>query len=362
MLFGLVLAAVACDVAQFIQDPKPRLVETWNLPASSSTISVGKLLPTGVAIYSTPASTPPDSIAFSVSIASTTISRVLGPDCPQCVTLNGTSAPKPSFVLNATNSTPLPNNVVSGAITGGQVTLNITNNLSFDPLYINTAPGATTQGDMLITIRSGSMVLGTDSVRGSVTNQLPPGAVMNRTIPLSSGVATTNVTADLVFKSPLGDHNVPINANSTINASFGVPSLRVGNVRINVPNTNITPGAPTDLPKDLDPSMTKRVIKGALEMTVTNPFGVTGNLSARFAYGPAPAQTLTKPFALPGGAAPQVASVSFDSTEMVNIFSGKPTSLTMTGAVASTVPITVTPKQAVVISNRLILSIRVGGT
>ena len=145
-LFGLMLGVAACDVAQFIQDPKPRLVQTWNLPASSSTISVAKLLPAGVSIYSTPASNPPDSIGFSVTISSTTISRVVGSDCATCVTLNGTNAPKPSFTLNATNSTPLPTNVVSAAITGGKVLLAITNNLSFDPLYINTGEARGARG------------------------------------------------------------------------------------------------------------------------------------------------------------------------------------------------------------------------
>lgn len=360
-LFGLMLVVAACDVAQFIQDPKPRLVQTWNLPASSSTISVAKLLPAGVSIYSTPASNPPDSIGFSVTISSTTISRVVGSDCALCVTLNGTNAFKPQFVLAANNSTPLPANVVSAAIIGGQVTLAITNNLSFDPLYVNTGPGTPPQGFMALTIRSGSLVLGVDTVRGSVTSQFAPGAIMNRTIPLTTGVATTNVTADMVFNSPVGDHNVPINANGTVNAGFAIPTLRVGNVRINVPTTNITPGTPTDLPDDLESSMTDRVIRGALEMTITNPFGVTGNLTARFADAAAPALAVTKIFALPSGATPQVASVSFDSTEMANIFKGNPTSLTMTGAVTSAAPITVTPKQAVSISNRLVLAIRVGG-
>ena len=380
LLFGLALVVVGCDVVQFASDPKPRLVQTWNMPASSSTISVAKFLPTGVSIYSTPATNPPDSIGFTVSIASVNISQVLGTTtsgCTACVPLNGTNAIKPAFVLTANNAAALPNNVVSAAVLQGQVTLSITNNLTFDPLYVNTGGGSPPQGNMIITIRSGTLVLGADTVLGAATTTtvggkvvstpFPPspaaGSTLTRTINLSTGVVTTNMTADVVFNSPVGDHTVPIDINKTVNASFAIPTFVVGNARINVPLTNITPGAPTDLPKDLDESLTKHVISGSLEMSITNPFSVTGNLNAQFKFGPAATDTVLKTFALPSatGTTPQVRTISFDSTSMAKIFQGTPTSLTLTGGVSSSGPLTVTPKQQVVMSNRLILSVRIGG-
>src|SRR4029077_15915905 len=140
LLSGLVLAVVGCDVVQFASDPKPRLVETWNMPASTTTISVAKFLPAGVSIYSTPATTPPDSIGFAVNINTVPITQVLGTPtsgCTACVPLNGTTSNKPAFVLTAANATSLPNNVISAAVLTGQVVLVITNNLTFDPIYVN---------------------------------------------------------------------------------------------------------------------------------------------------------------------------------------------------------------------------------
>jgi hypothetical protein len=373
LMSGLILAVVGCDVVQFASDPKPRLVETWNMPASNSAISVAKFLPSGVSIYSTPATTPPDSIGFTVTIASVGISQVLGTassGCTACVPLNGTNAIKPAFILNANNATALPSNVVSAAILSGQVALSVTNNLTFDPLYVKT--GAGSQGFMVITIKSGTAVLGADTVTGAATNTLvggklvsgpfAPGTTLPRTINLTTGTVTGNVTADVVFDSPVGDHLVPINVNSTVNATFGIPTLVVGNVRINVPLTNITPSAPTDLPKGLDPGITDHVVSGALEMAITNPFAVSGTLSAQFKYGPLATDTVLRTFALPAATTtPQVRTVAFDSAAMVKIFKGDPTVLTMTGGVSSTAPLTVTPKQQVVITNRLILGVRLGG-
>ena len=370
---GLALAVVGCDVVQFASDPKPRVVETWNMPASTSSISVAKFLPTGVNIYSTPASNPPDSIGFTVTIATVNISQVLGTTssgCTACVPLNGTNAIKPAFVLNANNATPLPANVVQAAILSGQVALSITNNLTFDPLYVKTGGG--TQGTMVITIRSNSLVLGADTVTGAATNTVvggklisgpfPQGATLPRTIALSTGNVMGSVTADVVFNSPIGDHTVPIDISKTVNATFGIPSLVVGNVQINVPLTNITPGAPTDLPKDLDAGITDHVVSGALEMAITNPFTVAGTLNASFKYGPLVTDTVLRSFALPASTAtPTKRTVSFDSASMVKIFKGNPTSLTMTGGVSSAAPLTVTPKQQVTITNRLILGVRMGG-
>jgi len=382
LLPGLFIAVAGCDVIQFASDPGPRLVQTWNLAASSSTIGVDKFLPAGVTIYSTPPANN-DSIGFSVTVNNVAISQVLGTTtsgCTACVALNGTNAIKPAFTLTANNATPLPSNVVSAAVLNGQVQLNITNNLSFDPLYVNTGGGSPPQGSLVITIKSTqscgaatcSVLLAADTVVGAATvtsvggrvvaSPFAPGTTLARTIQLQTGNVTTNVTADVVFTSPAGDHLVPINVNSTVNATFGIPQLVVASVLINVPSTNITPSTPTNLPADLDESMTDHVIRGTLEMTIANPFAISGNLNAQFQYG-TPAQVVTKAFALPASTAttPQVRALSFDSTEMANIFKGNPTVLTMSGGVSSAAPLTVTPKQKVSISNRLILAIRVGG-
>lgn len=389
-LFGLVLSVAACDVAQFALDPKPgtgpRLVQTWNFPASSTTISVASILPAGVTIYSTPASNPPDSSAFTVSISNFNFTpRRLGDDCGTCQALNGTTTTKPAFVIVSGSSSNLPTNVVSAAVTGGTLTYTVTNNFSFDPLRVSTTAG-NPQGFMVIVVRSGSLVVGRDSVNGA-TQALPAapaaGSVLTRTISLQSGNVTGALAVDLTLTSPIGDHNEFINANgtlattATLNTPTAQPTLLVANVRINVPNVPMTTQEPTPLPDKLDKNLTEHVISGAIEMTITNPFAVAGTLSARFAYGTQPAENVTKTFALPTTASPQVREIPFNGTEMRLILCGGPpmqdffrlvqcpqtttTTLTMTGGVTSAAPILVTPKQAVTISNRLVLTVRVGG-
>jgi hypothetical protein len=368
-LLGLVLVVAACDVVQFVSDPKPRLVQTWNLPASKTTISVASLLPTGVQIFSNPGTN--DSSAFQIDIAAAGFQQRLGNDCQTCNSLNGTNAIKPQFTLQATRTSALPANVVSASVVSGQVTLVMTNNLSFDPLYVTTG-GATPQGFLVLTMSSNTQGLVVDTIFGGPTvgatasgkliTPFAPGTQITRNYTLPTALVANSISADLVFSSPTGDHLVPINASSTVNATFSIPTLRVGSVRINVPGTTMNTGSPTELPDDIDEGITEHVIRGVLEMSITNPFAVSGTLNARFAYGPQPTQVVDKSIALPSAtAAPQVRTIALDSTEMANILSGTPTSLSLTGSVTSASSILVTPKQEVSISNRLILTVRAGG-
>ena len=91
-LLGLAFSALGCDVVAFASDPKPILEQTWSLPTSHSHISVGKIVPNSVSIYSTPGSNPPDSSAFLLNINNVVFARRVGDDCAQCQTLNGTNA------------------------------------------------------------------------------------------------------------------------------------------------------------------------------------------------------------------------------------------------------------------------------
>ncbi len=358
-LLGVALVAMACDLATFATDPKPILEQTWNLPAPSNKISVADLLPPGNVV-----TIVPDSSAFALTIAATNISRIVGNDCALCLTLNGTNAVKPLFTLNAGNSTALPQDVVSAAILTGSINILLTNNMSFDPLYVKTGPGA--QGYMLIVVRSGSVVLGRDSVMGAATpvgiNQAkwPPapaaGSLLNRTIVLSTGTVTTNLTVDVTVSSPLGDHLEFINANGTLNASASVPSITVGSVSMNVPSRTMNSGPKDSI--DLSGIETSQVVGGGLVMTIANPFtAVTGTLSVKFAYGPGVTENVTKTITIPSGTGQR--SVTLDSAEIQSIL-GKTISLNITGSVTAATPILVTPKQAVSIDNRLVVTVRTG--
>lgn len=383
-LLGLIGVA-SCDVYNTVVDPFPGLVQTWNLPASSSTISVASLLPSGVTIFSTPTSTPPDSSGFQIDIASVNFSRRVGNDCQTCEALHGTMSNKPVFKLFANQASLLPANVVSATVLTGQVTLALTNNLSFDPLYVNTG-SATPQGFLVLTLSSNTQALVIDTIfggpsvsataSGKLITPFPPGAVINRSYPLPTAIVSSSIRSDVELASPAGDHLVPIDADGLITTAFGVPALQVASVQINVPNANLNSGEPEDLPADIGEDLMKRVIRGALELTISNPFAVAGTANVNFVWGEQPGQVITGAINLTGAsAAPQVRTVSFDSTQMNLILCGQssggpsgscpekspPTTFSISGGVSSTTPVVVTPKQAITISNRLVLTIRAFG-
>jgi hypothetical protein len=357
-LLGLAIAVVGCDIAAFALDPQlPSFEQTWNLPGTEKTIGLSDLLPPGNVV-----SILPDSSGFSLSMSPTNISRVVGADCAPCVPLNGTNAPKPAFVLNAGNSTALPQDVVSAAITAGQIQINLVNNLSFDPIYVNTAPAAPTQGYLVIVVRSGSVVFARDSIRGAavasgVNNGPWPknGGVLNRTIPISSGTATTNLTVDITIDSPQGDHNEFINSNATINAAASVPSMVVGSVTMNVPPRTINTGG-GDLPLKEIPGA-KDMHRATLLLDFVNPFtGVTGTDTARFVYGPLPGDVIVKTLTLPSGTGST--SITLDSADVKKLIEADSVVMTIRGPVSSPTPITVTPTQSISITARLLAVIR----
>ena len=341
----------ACDLAEFVADPAPRFEQTWSVPAPGHALSVAELLPTSGDI-----TILPDSSAFAMSIAGANFSERVGDDCASCQALNGQNAPKPEFTLTAASGSPLPADVASATIVGGEIVVTLTNNMSFDPLRPRNAPGAT-QGYLRLLIHSGSFVLGRDSINGADTPWLP-GTDLVMTIPFATGAITTDITVDVDMFSPQGDHNVPIDANGTMSAVADVQNLHVASVALNVASNPISSEPDTLDLADIDAAITDNVVSGTLEMTVTNPFAITGTVDMRFAYGPAPGEVVVKSFALPTGT-DQVVTVTLTQADLNSLF-GNEVALEITGAVSSSGPITVTPTMAISIENRLVLVIRTG--
>jgi hypothetical protein len=365
-LLGLALTVAACDVAQFAMDPKPRFTETWNLPGPSTHMSVAKLLPTNGTV-----SILPDSSAFSLQIDPVNITAGLGANCGPCSLLNGTNAPKPAFTMSPGNSTNLPSDIVGAAILSGQINLSLTNGLSFDPLYVNTGGGSPPQGTMVIVVRSGSVVLGRDSVRGAAVvspagpnpSNAPfaPGTTLNRTIVLNSGTIAGSLTIDFIVDSPLGDHLVPINVGGTFSATVSVPFINVASVSMNVPSRTFDSGTADSVEF---PATGDYIVGLGLAMGITNPFPTIGaGLNLVFAWGPNPSDKISKPIALPSGCSTApctgTVNVSLDSAEVQQLLTGgDKVSIGITGNVSSTGPLTVTPKMEVGVTNRITLKIR----
>jgi hypothetical protein len=353
LLFA-VLGVNGCDVVQFAVDPKPQFVQTWNIPAAGTSVSVASILPGGVSIHSTPSSSPPDSSAFDVDIDTMDFSRRLGVDCLPCQAFNGTTAIKDSFNLVSSSSEPLPADMISGAVVGGQVRVSVHNNLSFDPLRVR-ASGQ--QGHMLIVVRSGSLVLQRDSTNGA-DRAFAPGDSIVRPMTLSTGTVTGSITVDITIVSPRGDAPVPMNANGTVRTVAITESLLTASMRMNVVNKSLASASDDSLALDgLEPGVVKRIIGGALDMVITNPFAVAGTLEIIFGYGPS--QNIVKSIPLPAGIG-QVVSVPLDSADIQAIV-GKRVSLRVGGVVNSTTPVNVTPRQAMAFANRMQLDIRIGG-
>jgi hypothetical protein len=243
---------------------------------------------------------------------------------------------------------------VSASLVGGTVTYTLTNGLSFDPLRVS-ANLANPQGRIIIVVRSGSIVFARDTLKGE-TQALPANTgTFTKALPLQSGPIANSITVDLEVQSPVGD-NTFINANGILGASATVTGLRVGGVTINVPTATLNSGSPQDIDLgDLDTNMTNRAISGGLELTVTNPFAVTGNMNVQFAVTPGP--VISKTAALAAVTTPQRLTVSFDSTEIARILKSPTATLSVTGTVSAPAPITVTPKQVIQMSNRFIMKL-----
>jgi hypothetical protein len=272
--------------------------------------------------------------------------------CSSCVTLVGTRAPKPAFTMLASNSAALATDVVTATILSGTINVVLTNNMSFDPLRV-TASGAGTQGHMVIIIRSGSQVLGRDSLNGSTTTWAPS-AILNRAITLSSGTASGPLAAEVTVVSPAGD-SVFIDGNSRLSASAS-GTLNVASVSLNVAGRTLQSDSTEIDLSDLESGITDKVVNGALQMTITNPLAIVGNVDVRFTY--APGQSVTKTISLPSGAA-QVRTVALTRADLDNLF-GRKVMVTVSGAVSSTGPLTLTPRLKIIVANRMILTIRTG--
>lgn len=359
-LLGFVGIA-SCDVYAIATDPFPGLVQLWNLPVATTAVSVSSLLPAGVAIYSTPASNPPDSSAFTVNVNGINYNRRVGDYCALCQTLNGTTAPKPAFIINpdAGSTVALPANVVSASLVGGSVSYTITNGLSFDPLRVS-ANLANPQGRIVVVVRSGSVVFARDTVKGD-TQTLPAGTGLTRVLSLQTGPIANNITVDLEVNSPTGD-NTFINADGILAMSATVTGLRVGAVTINVPTASLNSGAPEQIDVEGLGDVSDRAIGGGLELTVTNPFAVTGNMNVTFT--PSSGPVISKTAALAAVTTPQRLTVTLDSAEISRILKSDPApTMSMGGSVSAPAPITVSPKQVISMSNRIILRLRAfGGT
>lgn len=322
----------------------PQVDQRWIVPAQSTSISVGSLVPSGVSIVQ-------DSSAFTIAIAPTSVTRALSADCAQCAAANGTTAPKPAFAATVGVNSPLPADIASATLASGTLTLAFRNNYNFDPIR----PSATANGYVVTTVSSGATIIGKDSVNGATT-ALPSGGTLTRDIALAGTLSSgSQITVTVTVSSPAGDP-ILIDASRTMVVTATPTNLRVPSASVTVANRQVSSSIVASL-SDVDETVRTHVTGGALVLDIVNPFTVTGTITVQFS---APGiSTITKTISLTSGTTHP--SVPLTQAELRSLF-GHDVTVSFNGPVSGTAgPVTITPRQAFIVTSRLDVSVHTGG-
>jgi hypothetical protein len=341
---AILASAVACGIPTSIPD-SPIVDVRWVVPSQSTRITVDNLLPSTVSILT------PDSSGFNVSASAATVTRVLSQDCSACVALNGLTAPKPAFVANASASTSLPAEIFTATVVAGSLQVQIKNGYTFDPMRPNPTAGSP-NGYAVITVSSGTSVIGRDSVNGATTT-LPAGTTLTRTIPLAGPITgSLPLTVAMTMNSPAGEARL-IDASKTLVVTGTPTALTV--VTVSVINKTINSTSTADL-GDVGSNITDRLQGGSLIVAIANPFTAAGTLSVKLT--PAGGATITKSLLLGAGNTTPPAIV-FTKDELKSLL-GHKVSIAYSGVVNSPTPVNLAPKQVVLVTTKFDLSLQLG--
>lgn len=339
---ALVLTA-ACD----LPTAAPIVEQRWVVPGETSRIAVATLLPSGVSIT-------PDSSGFTLTADAASVARPLSMDCALCVTGNGITGPKPALVVNASMASVLASDISSATLTGGSLALSVTNNYTFDPLRPN--GNAAPYGSAVVTVSNGLTVLGKVTLDGSNHALVANGGKLDLNIPLSGGISgSTPVSVSIQVNSPEGSP-VTMDASRTITASAAPKNLIVANALVAVGGRTLSSTSDIDF-SDVGDGIADRMQKGALLLSIDNPFAVTSALSVKLT--PEGGETIIKSVPLATGKSTQ--TIDFSKEELKRLL-GHKVHVTISGlANATSGPVVVSPKQAVVVTTRFDLTLSVGG-
>ena len=331
------LGLTGCDVLDVVTDP-PILQSQFVLPGETTTIGVAQLLPPNVTVSGN---------SFLVSVSPVTVSRTLGELCgAPCSLLNGQTVPKPPFTAVLTATSNLPTDVRSATLTSGNVVVSLTNGFGFDPLQPGGPAGA--KGSIAIRMMSGQTVLGTRTIDGA-TRTFAPNSTITETIPVS-GALSNSVTAEVTINSPAGNP-VTINTSQSFTLSAAPQNFAVSTATVNVNNRTVSANNVTVELSGVDNTIANRVVSGAMLLTITNPFGVTGTLNVTFAGTTVP----TKTFTLRAGT--NTERVDFSGAELRELL-GRDLVMSISGPVNGPASgVAITPTQQLTVVSRLELTL-----
>lgn len=338
----VVLAALSgCDYPTDL----PIFDVRWIIPVEETSISVVELLPSNVTEVGG---------NFEVAVAPVMLSQTLGGLCPDCIAAHGFTVPKPEFNLVYSQSGDLGADVVSVVLVSGSISLDIQNNLGFDPIN----PAASTFGTFRVTLYD-TDANGTELAQvfldGATGGALPAGLSQ---IPLNlpPGPISSTIFAEIDVVSPAGDP-VPIDTLNAFDITVTVGTLSVSSATVDVDGLAVNLD-PTNLDvEDIDTSITDRILSGSLILDIQNPFGVGVDLSLDIS-GPG-FITLQRNVSIGSGPTSSV-TVTYTAADLRS-FLGQATVLVSGGGtvVSPGVPATVTPAQEVVIKASLDIELEI---
>lgn len=308
---------------------------TWSVPTTGTTISVNSMLPSGVTSSGN---------SFLVSVSPVSISRRLADDCSACAAADGLTIPKPAFSGTGTATATLPASVNTAILGANQIAVTLRHAWGFDPLR----PSATARGWLRIVATSNGVVIGRDSINGATT-AFPTGTDLVRTMSLSGTVTRAGVIVTTTMDSPAGDA-VRMQSSGTFTAAAAFTSLAVTQAQVALTNQQVNASATTLDLRDVGGAIRDRTTGGVLQLTIANPFAVTGSLTLRFTGGDQP---VTKTLSLAANNSTQDIPLTRD--ELRALF-GKSIALTVTGPVNGSA-VTVSPGQTVNVTARMLLTL-----
>lgn len=335
---ALPLAALlaACDFPTAM----PKWDTQWQLPGKSTTLSVGELLPPGVALSS-------DKSAFVVTVQPVSLSRSLAELCGVPCSVNLPSVPKPAFTTTISDSLRFPPEVSAATLAGGSVTVAINNGLSFDPLR----PSATgPRGTLTVALTSGSTTVARLTISGD-TMALPANTSLSRAVSLGPGPVAHSINVAVTLVSPAGD---PVRLDPTQRFSVAATpqALRLSDATISVTQKTVSLDPVAIDFSDVDQSIVDRVKEpSSLTVTTNNPFAVTGAMTLRFLNAGMP---ITKQLPLQAGTTTQ--HIPFTSQELQSIL-GRMVTLAATGTATAASPVRIAPAQSVQVTTELQLTL-----
>ena len=318
----------------------------WVFPIEDQSISVVELLPGNVTV---------SFGSFQVGVDPFSLNQTLGLLCAACVLLDGQNVPTPPFNVVYNEIGSLGTDVVSVVMESGLISLGIQNDLGFDPLR----PAVASPGTMTITVYDGDITghkLG-EVVLDGATVALPTGMLTTIPINLAPGTVTPTILTVIDVNSPLGDTNVLINVNNSLNIAVTVGPILVSSATVNVGGLTVNIDEQQLEVADIDPDIVSNIQIGSLILDVQNPFGVAFSLVVEIG-GPG-IMTLQRVLDI-GIGATSSATLSYTGAELQS-FLGMPGVFFRGSGTVTGGPATVTPAQVAVLEATLDVELELGG-